>query len=84
MSNKHLRTLVAVFETPTPSNIPWREIESLLVAAGAAVRGGRGSRVRFSVGPEQLFVHRPHPQKEARPATVRDVRDFFRLIGVTP
>ena len=56
----------------------------MLAAAGAVVTEGRGSRVQFRLNGETATVHRPHPQKEAGPATVRSVREFLKAAGVTP
>jgi len=65
-------------------NINWNDIETLLVAVGAVIVEGRGSRVRFVYGKTVVIFHRPHPEKEARPYQVRDARVFLEAIGVTP
>ena len=62
----------------------WRAIEALLVAAGAKIITGRGSRVRFVCGQVVATFHRPHPEKDAKPYQVRDARAFLEAIGVTP
>jgi hypothetical protein len=84
MNNKHRKTLRAVFEEPLSGTIAWSDIESLLVAAGARVVEGGGSRVRFVAGDEGEFFHRPHPAKEAKRYQVRAARDFLIRIGVKP
>ena len=84
MNNKHRRTLEAVFANPIQEVIEWRAIESLLVAAGAKTIAGRGSRVRFVCGKVVVTFHRPHPEKDAKPYQVRDLRAFLEAIGVTP
>jgi hypothetical protein len=56
----------------------------LLVAAGAQVIEGRGSRVRFEKDGEVETFHRPHPAKEAKRYQVRAARAFLERIGVTP
>ena len=55
-----------------------------LIAVGAEVIEGWGSRVRFHKDGEIGTFHRPHPKKEAKPYQVRDARDFLTKIGVTP
>lgn len=44
---RHRKTLKTIFETPTRSNIPWKDIEALLIALGGQKEDGQGSRVRF-------------------------------------
>lgn len=80
----HQRTLTAIFTTPTPTNLAWRQIEALFVALGAQVIEGRGSRVRFELGGVLATFHRPHPHKEAKPYQVRDAREFLTQAGIKP
>ncbi|NJN82096.1 MAG: type II toxin-antitoxin system HicA family toxin [Caldilineaceae bacterium] len=74
----------AIFATPTPVNLAWRQIEALFVALGARVVEGRGPRVRFELGGVIASFHRPHPQKEAKPYQVRDAREFLIQAGIKP
>ena len=82
MNSKQIKTLNAVFTDPVSSSIAWKNIESLLVAAGAEVIEGSGSRVRFNKDGVIATFHRPHPQKEAKPYQVKDARSFLIQIGV--
>ena len=84
MNNRHRRTLEIVFADPVSGTLPWADVEALLVAAGAQMIEGRGSRVRFVCGDEVESFHRPHPAKEAKRYQVRAARDFLERIGVTP
>ena len=84
MNNKHRKTLAAVFAYPMHGIIEWRAIEALLVAAGAKIIEGRGSRLRFVYGKVVATFHRPHPEKDAKPYQIRDARDFLEAIGVKP
>lgn len=84
MNSKHRKTLVAVFAEPVSGTLEWAAIERLLLAAGARLIEGRGSRVRFEKDGEVATFHRPHPAKEAKRYQVRDARDFLIRIGVTP
>ena len=84
MNNRHRRTLDVVFADPVPGTLAWADIEALLVAAGARVVEGRGSRVRFVCGDEVESFHRPHPAKEAKRYQVRAARDNLERIGVIP
>jgi hypothetical protein len=84
MNSKHRKTLVVVFSDPVSGTIEWAAIESLLLAAGARLIEGRGSRVRFEKDGEVATFHRPHPAKEAKRYQVRDARDLLERIGVRP
>ena len=65
MKGKHQRTLRAIFEKPTRSNILWSDIEKLLIALGSRVDEGNGSRIRVKLNTARSVFHRPHPRKEA-------------------
>jgi len=82
MNNKHKKTLLAVFRQPVSGTIIWADIEALLIAVGAEVVEGAGSRVRFAKGGEVEVFHRPHPSKEAKRYQVKIARDFLIRIGV--
>ena len=84
MSTKHQRTLDAIFADPVRSNIPWRDIERMLIASGAEVTEGEGSRVRIVLNGVRAVFHRPHPQKETDKGAVRSMRRFLSEAGVTP
>lgn len=84
MNAKHRKTLAALFASPVPRTLTFRDIESLLRAAGCSVKEGPGSAVDFIFEGKSAAFHRPHPQKEAKPYQVRDARDFLRRIGVEP
>ncbi|MDD9823353.1 MAG: type II toxin-antitoxin system HicA family toxin [Gammaproteobacteria bacterium] len=84
LNNRQRRTLRAVFALPVARNIAWRDIEALLIAAGAVMIEGRGSRVRFHIRGDAITLHRPHPRSEAAPYQVRDVREFLSRNGITP
>jgi HicA toxin of bacterial toxin-antitoxin, len=84
MNQKHRHTLEALFDDPVRSNIPWRDVESMLEAAGADITEGEGSRVRFALNGVRAVFHRPHPHKETDKGAVRSLRRFLTEAGVTP
>lgn len=84
MGPKHKRTLSAIFEDPVRSNIAWRDIESMLEAAGAEISEGAGSRVRTALNDVRAVFHRPHPTKETDKGAVKSMRRFLAEAGVTP
>ena len=83
MSRKHRRTLQAIFQDPVRSNIPWRDIEAVLEAAGAELSEGEGSRLRIALNAVRAVFHRPHPQKETDKGAVKSMRRFLTEAGVT-
>lgn len=83
MNRQHQRTLLAIFEHPTRPDIRWTDIEALLVALGADVSEGRGSRVRVALRGVRAVFHRPHPRSVTDRGTVRSVADFMRTAGIT-
>ena len=84
MNARHRKTLEAVFARPERSDIAWRDIESLLIALGADVTEGNGSRVRVALHGVRAVFHRPHPQKETEKGAVKSVRRFLSEAGVQP
>lgn len=84
MNSKQRRVLAAVFADPVSGNIAWADVEGLLIAAGARVIEGRGSRLRFEKDGEVETFHRPHPAKEAKRYQIRAAREFLKRIGLEP
>jgi HicA-like toxin of HicAB toxin-antitoxin system len=84
MHGKHRKTLVGIFAEPVRAGIPWRDIEALLIACGAEISEGQGSRVRVALNGVRAVFHRPHPQKETDKGAVKAVRRFLMEVEVTP
>ena len=84
MNSRHRKILEAIFQEPVPKTLEWARIEALLVAVGAQVIEGAGSRVRVVLGGVVATFHRPHPQKEAKPYQVRDARKLLEEAGIKP
>ena len=84
VNKAHKRTLEGIFADPVRANIDWHDVESLLVALGAELEEGRGSRVRVELNDVVAVFHRPHPRKEASKPAVRDVRSFLIAAGIQP
>ncbi len=83
MHSRHRQTFERIFSEPTPTGLRWTEIESLLVAMGADVSEGAGSRVRVVLGGVRAVFHRPHPSPDTKRGAVRAVRDFLIAAGAT-
>jgi hypothetical protein len=83
MNSRHRKTLAAVFTDPVSGTLEWAAVESRLLAAGAHLIEGRGSRVRFEKDGEVATFHRPHPPR--KPSVTRcAMPDFLERIGVGP
>jgi hypothetical protein len=84
VDSKHRKTLEAIFEKPERANIAWRDVEALLIALGAEITEGNGSRVRVALKDVRAVFHRPHPRKETNKGAVKSVRRFLETAGVKP
>ena len=84
MNSKHQRALDAIFAQPVRSNVPWKDIEALLIALGAEISEGSGSRVRIALNGVRAVFHRPHPRKETDKGALMSVRRFLTEAGVGP
>jgi len=82
LGRRHTNTLAQIFEIPTRANIKFAEIEKLVVALGGEIIEGRGSRVAFKIKGRKIFLHRPHPGKEAMKYQVEEIRRFIDETGV--
>jgi hypothetical protein len=83
-SNKQQATLLKIFQRPTRSDISWQEAKALLNAIGATIKEGRGSRVMAVKDGKILRLHKPHPQKEMKKYAVERVRDYLKILEITP
>jgi hypothetical protein len=82
MRRRHRVILERILARPTPSDIRWEEIESLMGALGVSMYERSGSRVHLVKGAESIVIHRPHPRPEVRRDTVRDIAEFIeRIVG---
>ena len=82
MNKKQRQTLNKILEKPERSDIPWSNIESLIIALGGELSKGRGSRVRVILNDVKAVFHRPHPERVTEKGAVRSVRRFLQEAGV--
>lgn len=82
LSARHERTLSAINQRPTRGDIPWRDIEALIVALGGEITNGRGSRRRVRLGARRAVFHEPHPERVTDKGAVADVKSFLTSAGV--
>jgi len=84
MNSKHRKALQAVFALPTVKGMVWQDLEALLIALGAEVLEGDGSRVKFVLNGRVIRFHRPHKPKTARAYQVELAREFLESMGIKP
>jgi hypothetical protein len=84
VSSKTRRTHAALFATPTPPDIAWRDVEALLVALGATLKEGSGSRIRVELNGVRMVFHKPHPRPVLVRDAVRSIRRFLTEAGALP
>ena len=84
MSGKHLKTSQDLFATPVKSSVQWKDIEKMLIALGAEITEGNGSRVRINLKDVKAVFHRPHPRKETDKGAVVSMRRFLMAASITP
>jgi hypothetical protein len=84
MTTKQRRTLEAVFAIPTRVNLRFADMAALIVALGGEVREGAGSRITFELRGKRLYMHRPHPRREAKRYQVEEVREFLSSLEIQP
>jgi len=82
MNSKHRKTLAEIFSIPINGAMEWARIEALLKAIGCEVLEGKGSAVTFRKDGLFVFVHRPHPHKEALRYRVVMVKDFLEKLNL--
>jgi hypothetical protein len=84
MKTRHRKTLEAIFKRPVQSNIEWKDIEALLIALGAEISEGSGSRIRIKLNDVRAVFHRPHPKKETDKGSVASMCRFLENAGIKP
>ena len=55
-----------------------------MLACGAEISEGAGSRVRVALNGVRAVFHRPHPKKETDMGALKSVRRFLSEAGVSP
>lgn len=83
MNKKHQKTLDKIIEKPKRSDIPWKDIESLIIALGGEISEGKGSRVRIFMNGIRAVCHRPHQKRVTDKGAVKSMRRFLKEAEVT-
>lgn len=82
LSSKNQQTFLAIFDDPVRADIEWTDIENLLLALGADLSEGRGSRVRVHLNGVRAVFHRPYPQKETEKGAIKSMRRLLIEAGI--
>ena len=77
MNKKQQKTLDRIIEKPERSDIPWTDIERMVIALGGEISEGRGSRVRIYLNGIRAVFHRPHPKRVTDKGAVSSMRRFL-------
>ncbi len=84
LNNNQKKTYDLIFEDPVRSDVPWSDIEKLVIALGGEISEGNGSRVRVFLNHRIATFHRPHPERVTNKLTLKDVRRFLINAGAGP
>ncbi len=84
MKREHQKILERIFARPASGTLPWRDIETLLIALGAEVSEREGSRVGIKLFGEVRVFHRPHPSPNTDKGALASVRKWLHDHGITP
>ncbi len=82
MNAKQRKTLKQIFKVPVPSDVSWRDIETLFEGFGGMITEGSGSRVRVELHGVKAVFHRPHPKKVTDKGALVSVRKFLINAGI--
>jgi hypothetical protein len=82
---KQRKMLQRLFAHPTPNDILWADILSLLRHLGYTIETRRGSAYSFQKGIGlPLVEHGPHPSRQTHQDSVRRIRKFLEKNGDAP
>ena len=84
LRSRQRKTLQAIFVDPIRADVKWADIEQLLLALGADISEGRGSRVRIHFNGVRAVFHRPHPVPDTAKGALKSLRRFLTEAGVKP
>lgn len=77
MNNKCKKIYKTIYTNPIKADISWSDVETLLLALGAKISEGNGSRVRIKLNGERAVFHRPHPENNTDKGAIKAVRRFL-------
>jgi len=84
---RQLKTWKRIFTHPTPNDIPWKKIRSLLLYLGYTIKNDGGSAVTIVKNGIPKTVHTPHGSGKAKHMpqdAVRRIRNFMKKMEDVP
>jgi hypothetical protein len=84
MKATHRKTLARIAARPSPSDLPWEDVEDLLLAAGVEVQERAGGLIALVKDGRAMVLRRPHSQPLTISATSRDIAAFLKTVGIQP
>jgi hypothetical protein len=82
LNSKQKKILEDIFQEPVKSDVLWKDIEKVLIALGAEISEGNGSRVRIYLNGIRAVFHSPHPAKLTDKGALKSMRRFLFEAGV--
>ena len=82
LSGHHRSTIEKLFAHPTSGNVEWRNVLSLLEAAGTVTEEHNG-KYKVELGPETEVIHRPRG-KDVDEQMIIDLRRMLTEAGMAP
>ncbi len=82
LNDHHRDTIENIFSHSSSGNVEWRQVLSLLNAAGTTTEEHNG-KVRVTLGPETEVLQRPHG-KDIDEQTLVDLRRMLNQAGFGP
>ena len=77
MNSRVRKTYNDIYKEPVQSGVKWNDVEAMLLALGARISEGSGSRVRIELNGVRAVFHRPHPENTADKGAVKSVRKLL-------
>jgi predicted RNA binding protein YcfA (HicA-like mRNA interferase family) len=81
--SKHDKTLARVQKKPTPADIRWEDLKSMLESMGFKYLKNSGARRKFFHEGQQTLIicHEPHPDPCVDKGCINDVVDVLKVNG---
>lgn len=83
MNSRVRKTYNDIYKEPVQSGVKWNDVEAMLLALGARISEGSGSRVRIELNGVRAVFHRPHPENTTDKGAVKSVRKLLDNAGVS-
>jgi len=84
MSNRHQRTLEALFAHPIAMNIKWADVEHMITSLGGTVEPAHGGREKVKLNGQERTFHIPHSRTLDSKDEVVQLRHFLESAGARP